>query len=84
MKNYKFSVSTSFFKRGDFVQQLYQQLLEQTHTNWEWIVTDDFSPEKNAEAQLRKICAALIEGNQLKRAMLLETKLLELNFHQCM
>lgn len=57
MKNYKFSVSTSFFKRGDFVQQLYQQLLEQTHTNWEWIVTDDFSPEKNAEAQLREICA---------------------------
>ena len=57
MKNYRFSVSTSFFKRGDFVQQLYQQLLEQTHTNWEWIVTDDFSPEKNAEAQLREICA---------------------------
>lgn len=57
MKNYKFSVSTSFFKRGDYVQQLYQQLLEQTYTNWEWIVTDDFSSEKNAEEQLREICA---------------------------
>lgn len=57
MKNYKFSASTSFFKRGDYVQQIYQQLLAQTHTNWEWIVTDDFSEEKNAEEQLREICA---------------------------
>jgi glycosyltransferase involved in cell wall biosynthesis len=57
MKNYKFSASTSFFKRGDFVEQIYQQLLNQTHTNWEWIVTDDFSTEKNAEAKLREICA---------------------------
>jgi len=57
MKNYKFSVSTSFFKRGNYVKQLYQQLLEQTHTNWEWIVTDDFSPELNAESELREICA---------------------------
>jgi len=57
MKNYKFSASTSFFKRGDFVQQMYQQLLDQTHTNWEWIVTDDFSEDKNAEQELREICA---------------------------
>lgn len=57
MKNYKFSASTSFFKRGDYVQQIYQQLLDQTHNNWEWIVTDDFSPEKNAKEQLLEICA---------------------------
>ena len=46
MKNLKFSASTSFFRRGDYVQQMYQQLLDQTHTNWEWIVTDDFSENK--------------------------------------
>jgi len=57
MKQYKFSVSTSFYKRSDFVESLYQQLLEQTYTNWEWIVTDDFSPEKNAEEKLREIAA---------------------------
>ena len=57
MKSYKFSVSTSFFKRGDYVNQLYQQLLEQTYTNWEWIVTDDFSSEKNAEEELRRIAS---------------------------
>ena len=57
MKNYKFSASTSFFKRGDFVQQMYKQLLDQTHTNWEWIVTDDFSDDLNAGEELREICA---------------------------
>ena len=55
MKNLKFSASTSFFRRGDYVQQMYQQLLDQTHTNWEWIVTDDFSDNKNAEQELREI-----------------------------
>ena len=54
MKNYKFSASTSFFKRGDFVQQMYKQLLDQTHTNWEWIVTDDFSDNLNAEEDQTK------------------------------
>lgn len=52
----KFSISTSFYKRSDKVQHLYQQILDQTYTNWEWIVTDDFSEEKNAEQLLKEIC----------------------------
>jgi glycosyltransferase involved in cell wall biosynthesis len=53
----KFSISTSFYKRSDKVQDLYQQILNQTYTNWEWIVTDDFSEENNAEQLLKDICA---------------------------
>lgn len=52
----KFSISTSFYKRSDKVQHLYQQILDQTYTNWEWIVTDDFSEENNAEQLLKEIC----------------------------
>jgi glycosyltransferase involved in cell wall biosynthesis len=53
----KFSISTTFYKRAHTVEHLYQQILEQTHTDWEWIVTDDFSEENSAEALLKEICA---------------------------
>jgi glycosyltransferase involved in cell wall biosynthesis len=53
----KFSISTSFYKRVDKVQHLYNQILNQTYTNWEWIVTDDFSEENNAEEILLSICS---------------------------
>jgi glycosyltransferase involved in cell wall biosynthesis len=52
----KFSISTSFYKRAHLVENLYQQILNQTHTDWEWIVTDDFSEENNAEDILKTIC----------------------------
>jgi glycosyltransferase involved in cell wall biosynthesis len=53
----KFSISTSFYNRGHLVENLYKQILAQTHTDWEWIVTDDFSEYNNAEEILRKICS---------------------------
>jgi glycosyltransferase involved in cell wall biosynthesis len=53
----KFSISTSFYKRSDKVYHLYNQILNQTYTNWEWVVTDDFSEENNAEQILKEICA---------------------------
>jgi len=53
----KFSISTSFYKRSDKVQHLYQQILDQTYTNWEWIVTGIFSEENSAREKLLEICA---------------------------
>lgn len=53
----KFSISTTFYKRAHTVEHLYQQILDQTHTDWEWIVTDDFSEENSAEELLKEICA---------------------------
>ena len=53
----KFSISTSFYKRSHLVEILYKQILDQTYKDWEWIVTDDFSEENNAEQLLKEICA---------------------------
>jgi len=52
----KFSISTTFYKRAHTVEHIYRQILDQTYTNWEWIVTDDFSEENNAEELLKEIC----------------------------
>lgn len=56
MKQYKFTVVTSFYNRSDWVDTQYKLLLNQTYKNWEWIVTDDFSNELNAEEALKNIC----------------------------
>ena len=53
----KFSISTSFYRRGHLVETLYEQILNQTYTDWEWIVTDDFSDYNNAKDLLLEICA---------------------------
>jgi glycosyltransferase involved in cell wall biosynthesis len=52
----KFSISTSFYNRGHLVDTLYEQIKAQTHTDWEWVVTDDFSEHNNAEERLKQIC----------------------------
>jgi glycosyltransferase involved in cell wall biosynthesis len=52
----KFSISTSFYRRSHLVEKLYKQILDQTHQDWEWIVTDDFSDYSNAEELLKEIC----------------------------
>lgn len=48
----KFTISTSFYKRGDQVEYLYNQVTNQTYDDWEWVVTDDFSQENSAKEAL--------------------------------
>lgn len=38
MINYKFSIITPTHLKNAFLEELYDSLLEQTHTNWEWIL----------------------------------------------
>ena len=38
MKNLKFSIITPSHKYQSYFLDLYESLLKQTHTNWEWIV----------------------------------------------
>jgi glycosyltransferase involved in cell wall biosynthesis len=52
-----FSISTSFYKRSDWVEHIYNSLKRQTYPLWEWVVTDDFSEELNAEEQLKTIAS---------------------------
>jgi glycosyltransferase involved in cell wall biosynthesis len=51
----KFSINTQFYNRGHRVEKIYEQILDQTYKNWEWIVTDDFSEFDSAEDKLIEI-----------------------------
>lgn len=50
-----FSISTSFYKRDNWVEHVYESLKAQTYPWWEWVVTDDFSEEGCAEEKLLAI-----------------------------
>ncbi len=50
-----FSISTSFYNRGKWVDHVYETIKAQTYPYWEWVVTDDFSTEDSAEERLREI-----------------------------
>jgi len=41
----KFTIITSFYNGSHFISRLYEKIKSQTYTNWEWIVTDDFSSD---------------------------------------
>jgi glycosyltransferase involved in cell wall biosynthesis len=41
----KFTIVTSFYEGSKFVLSLYDKIKSQTYTNWEWVVTDDFSSD---------------------------------------
>lgn len=53
----KFSISTTFYKRGFDVERIYNQVLDQTYNDWEWVVTDDFSETDSAKEKLLDICS---------------------------
>lgn len=55
MEREVFTISTSFYKRVDWVDHIYEGLKAQTYPFWEWVVTDDFSEELNAEEKLRDL-----------------------------
>lgn len=43
----KFTIVTSFYNGERFIPVLYEKIKNQTYTNWEWIVTDDFSKDNS-------------------------------------
>jgi glycosyltransferase involved in cell wall biosynthesis len=47
-----FSVNTTFYKAEKYIESVYNGIKEQTYTNWEWIVTDDFSGDGSKEKLL--------------------------------
>lgn len=51
----KFTIVTSFYNGSRFISNLYDKIKSQTYTNWEWIVTDDFSSD-NTKDLLLDIC----------------------------
>ena len=52
----KFTFVTSFYNTENYIKELYDSIKSQTYTNWEWIVTDDFSDD-NTKQILLDICS---------------------------
>tara|TARA_R110000822_G_scaffold110200_1_gene240246 strand:- start:2886 stop:4022 length:1137 start_codon:yes stop_codon:yes gene_type:complete len=50
-----FTVSTSFYKRKRYIENIYECLKRQTYPYWEWVVTDDFSDGDCAKERLLEI-----------------------------
>jgi len=48
----KFSLITTFFNTGKYLDRLYNSILQQTYSNWEWIITDNGSTDDTKEKLL--------------------------------
>jgi teichuronic acid biosynthesis glycosyltransferase TuaG len=45
----KFSIITATYNSEKFIEETYASILKQTVSDWEWIVTDDFSSDKTRD-----------------------------------
>lgn len=48
----KFTIFTAFYNYIDTFDELVNSVLSQTHTNWEWIIVNDFSENAEVEKKL--------------------------------
>lgn len=46
---YLVSIITPTYNSSDFIRDTYQSLLDQTYSNWEWIITDDCSADDTVD-----------------------------------
>lgn len=53
----KFTIFTSFYNYLDVLDSLYESIQNQTYSNWEWLVSDDFSENENVIARLKEIAS---------------------------
>ena len=69
----KFSIITPIYKTPtQNLQRLYNSLLAQTYSNWEWIVYDD-SPEEYKESyRFIDVLATLVEFFYIQTTKILE------------
>ena len=51
----KVSFVTTFFNAEKYINDLYPSILSQTLSNWEWIITDDFSDD-NTKEKVMELC----------------------------
>jgi glycosyltransferase involved in cell wall biosynthesis len=51
----KFTIYTSFYNYLDAADDLCSAVINQTYPNWEWIITDDFSDNKEVSKKLKDL-----------------------------
>lgn len=69
------SIITPNFNNNAFIDRAYQSIKAQTHTNWEWIVIDDFSEDRGQQIQelsktdprIKLICLSYNQGASVAR-----------------
>tara|TARA_R110001592_G_scaffold132568_2_gene347234 strand:+ start:794 stop:1936 length:1143 start_codon:yes stop_codon:yes gene_type:complete len=49
----KFTIFSSFYNNVEHLFQVWEGIRNQTHTNWEWIISDDFSDDPKSEQILK-------------------------------
>lgn len=52
-KDLRFGIYTSFYNTGWNADSVYKDLCSQTHKNWKWFITDDFSQDDTKEKLLK-------------------------------
>jgi len=51
----KFAIFTSFYNYLDGFDDLVESIFSQTYTNWEWIISDDFSENSDVIEKLKQL-----------------------------
>lgn len=51
----KFIIFTSFYNYIDTIDELYNSVINQTYQNWEWVISDDFSENKEVVEKLKNL-----------------------------
>jgi glycosyltransferase involved in cell wall biosynthesis len=60
----RFTIFTGFYNYLDTFDELVESVFGQTHTDWEWIVADDFSENSVVSRRLDELC----KDSRVKRA----------------
>jgi len=48
----KFTIYSGFYNNIEYLNQVWEGIKNQTYTNWEWIISDDFSEDSSIEKTL--------------------------------
>lgn len=55
MNFYKFGIYTSFYNAEKYIDKAFDNFSKITYSNWEWIITDDFSSDNTKQLLLEKV-----------------------------
>ena len=51
----KFTIFTGFYNYLDDLEKVYESIKNQTYSNWEWLVCDDFSEDPSVLEALKNL-----------------------------